>query len=182
MVDTTERDDNWTLPVQDFLTHCVANVGHVLHLFKIQTHALHPTCVDFGNIIFVMLIHYGFPEGDSLACGAVFPAAEENYAVVGGCLDLSRVHNFPDELRIGVRHWPFNSMNGLVWDNLSIHVWLSLSNDTVYFDGVGQAEPARRAGDRVVQSVLLLPSFCLMERKFLFQVCHFGWISALFSV
>ena len=129
-----------------------------------------------------MLIHYGVPEGVSLACGAVGPVVEDDSVVVGGCLDLLRLHNLSDELRDGVMHCLFNSMNGLVWDDFSEYALLSFANDTFYFDGVRQMEPTRIAGDRIVQRVLRLPSFCLVERESFFQDCHIGWTSVLFSV
>ena len=54
---------------------------------RILSHTRHPTIVGFGNITFVMFIHYGVPEGVSLACDAVGPAAVDDYAIVGGSLD-----------------------------------------------------------------------------------------------
>ena len=113
-----------------------------------------------------MFKHNGVPEGACLAGDAVFPAGENNYAVVCGLLDVPCVHNLPGKFRDGVVHWPFNSMNSLIRDDLSAHTYLSWSDDAVHLDGVWQAVPARGAGNRIVQSVLKFPTLCLLERKF----------------
>ena len=61
-----ERDEDWTFPVQDFVTHCISNVGRVLHLFKIEPYTRHPTIVDFVSILFGMLITTAFQRVSAL--------------------------------------------------------------------------------------------------------------------
>ena len=79
-----------------------------------------------------MLIHYSVPESVSLACNAVSPVTEDDPAVVGGFLDLPLLHNSTDELRDGVVHCPFNSMNGLVCNDFSEYSLLPVVDDAFY--------------------------------------------------
>ena len=170
-----ERDDGRMFPVQDLVTHCISNVGYVLHLFKIEPYARHPTIVGFVSILFVMLIRHSVPEDVSLTCDAVGPVTKGEPAVVGGLLDLPLLHNSTDELRDGVVHCLFNFMNGLVWDDFSEYSSLPVVSDAFYPYGIGQTEPARSAGDRIVQRVLWIPSSCLVERERFFPSLPF-WL------
>ena len=126
-----ERDNDWVFLQCRILSHCISNVGHVLHLLKIEPYVHHPTIIGFGNILFGMLIHYSDPEGVSLAGDAVGPIAKDVPAVGGGSLGVPLLHNSSNELRDDVMHCLFNSMNGFVWEDFGVLPLLPFSDDAL---------------------------------------------------
>ena len=66
-----DGDRDWMFEVQDFITYCVSNERHVLHLFNVEPAALLPILKGSIRILFSVLIHYGVPDCVGLAGDAV---------------------------------------------------------------------------------------------------------------
>ena len=97
-----KRDRDWTFPTQDFITHCISNIRHVLYLFKIEPDSCLQTLKGFGSLIFGVLIHYDDPDFAGPVGDAIRPVAIDGPAVVGRSLDIPLFYNSVQEINCGM--------------------------------------------------------------------------------